>query len=111
MFKNLELIKYTKKQIFDGFNGVDYTIFDVKQAAIDYDFKIEKFLYSIRVLFENIVRNSSDKELFLTFKRWLKERKSTEKINYMLARVPMKNFTGAPATDSHTTMINTLSVY
>lgn len=93
MSKNLES-KYAKKQSFDG---VDYTIFDVKQAAIDCDFEIEKLPYSLRVLFENVVRNSSDKESLLIFKRWLKERKSTEEINYMPARVLMQDFTGVPA--------------
>lgn len=93
MSKNLES-KYAKKQSFDG---VDYTIFDVKQASIDCDFEIEKLPYSLRVLFENVVRNSSDKESLLTFKRWLKERKSSEEINYMPARVLMQDFTGVPA--------------
>ena len=93
MSKNLES-KYAKKQSFDG---VDYTIFDVKQAAIDCDFEIEKLPYCLRVLFENVVRNSSDKESLLIFKRWLKERKSTEEINYMPARVLMQDFTGVPA--------------
>ena len=93
MSKNLES-KYAKKQNFDG---VDYTIFDVKQAAIDCDFEIEKLPYSLRVLFENVVRNSSNNESLLTFKRWLKEKKSTEEINYMPARVLMQDFTGVPA--------------
>lgn len=93
MSKNLES-KYAKKQSFDG---VDYTIFDVKQAAIDCDFEIEKLPYSLRVLFENVVRNSSNNESLLTFKRWLKEKKSTEEINYMPARVLMQDFTGVPA--------------
>ena len=93
MSKNLES-KYAKKQSFDG---VDYTIFDVKQAAIDCDFEMEKLPYSLRVLFENVVRNSSDQESLLTFKRWLKEKKSTEEINYMPARVLMQDFTGVPA--------------
>ena len=31
------------------------------------------------------------------FKRWLKERKSTEEINYMPARVLMQDLTGVPA--------------
>lgn len=93
MSKNLEP-KYAKKQDFDG---VDYTIFDVKQAAIDCDFEIEKLPYSLRVLFENVVRNSGDKESLTAFKRWLKEKKSTEEINYMPARVLMQDFTGVPA--------------
>ena len=82
MSKNLES-KYAKKQSFDG---VDYTIFDVKQAAIGCDFEMEKLPYSLRVLFENVVRNSSDKESLLTFKRWLKNNQ-IEQLNMDLKRV------------------------
>jgi aconitate hydratase len=86
--------KYAKKQEFDG---VEYTIYDVKQAASDCDFEIEKLPYSLRVLFENVVRNGSDKKSLLAFKGWLDEKKSTAEINYMPARVLMQDFTGVPA--------------
>ncbi len=86
--------KYVKQQNFDG---VDYTIYDVKQASIDCDFEIEKLPYCLRVLFENVVRNGGDEESLLSFKRWLKVKKSTEEINYMPARVLMQDFTGVPA--------------
>lgn len=86
--------KYVKQQNFDG---VDYTIYDVKQASIDCDFEIEKLPYCLRVLFENVVRNGGDEESLLSFKRWLKAKKSTEEINYMPARVLMQDFTGVPA--------------
>lgn len=93
MSKNLEP-EYAKKQ---DFGGISYTIFDIKQAAMDCDFKLEKLPYSLRVLFENVVRNGGDKESLMAFKEWLKEKKSTEEINYMPARVLMQDFTGVPA--------------
>ena len=93
MSKNLES-EYAKKQ---DFGGISYTIFDIKQAAMDCDFKLEKLPYSLRVLFENVVRNDGAKESLMAFKEWLKEKKSTEEINYMPARVLMQDFTGVPA--------------
>jgi aconitate hydratase len=86
--------KYAKQQEFDG---VDYTIYDVKQAALDCDFEIEKLPYSLRVLFENVVRNGGDEKSLLAFKGWLEEKKSSAEINYMPARVLMQDFTGVPA--------------
>lgn len=93
MSKNLDS-KYAKKQTLDG---VSYTIFNIKQAATDCEFELEKLPYSLRVLFENVVRNDGSKESLRAFKEWLKEKKSTKEINYMPARVLMQDFTGVPA--------------
>jgi aconitate hydratase len=86
--------KYAKKQNLDG---VSYTIFDIKQAAIDCDFAIERLPYCLKILFENVVRNSRNKKQLVAFKHWLQERKSKEEIDYMPARVLMQDFTGVPA--------------
>ena len=93
MSKKLES-HYTRKQ---DFNGINYTIVDIKHAAMDCDFEITKLPYSLRILFENVVRNNGDIESLLPFKRWLKDKKSTEEINFKPARVLMQDFTGVPA--------------
>lgn len=87
--------KYAKEQ---DFNGKECVIFDIKQAATDCDFHVEDLPYSLRVLFENVLRNSDgDQEKLLPFKRWLENKTSSEEINYMPARVLMQDFTGVPA--------------
>lgn len=70
MSKNLES-EYVKKQ---DFGGISYTIFDIKQAAMDCNFKFKKLPYSLRVLFKNVVRNGGAKESLMDFKEWLKEK-------------------------------------
>ena len=87
--------KYAKHIELDG---TDYTIFDIKKASSDYDFNLEKLPYSLRVLFENVVRNGRGGKAELNaFKNWLKNKTSKEEINYMPARVLMQDFTGVPA--------------
>ncbi|MDP4708966.1 MAG: aconitate hydratase AcnA [Rickettsiaceae bacterium] len=88
-------LKYAKHIELDG---EEYTIFDIKKAASDCDFDLEKLPYSLRVLFENVVRNSNADEKDLEpFKKWLKNKTSEDEINYMPARVLMQDFTGVPA--------------
>jgi aconitate hydratase len=88
-------LKYAKHIELDG---EDYTIFDIKKAASDCDFDLEKLPFSLRVLFENVVRNGNGDEKELEpFKKWLKNKTSEDEINYMPARVLMQDFTGVPA--------------
>ena len=87
--------KYAKHIELDG---QEYTIFDIKKAALDCDFDLEKLPYSLRVLFENVVRNGrGNKKQLNSFKEWLKNKTSEDEINYMPARVLMQDFTGVPA--------------
>ena len=86
--------KYAHKIDFDG---EEYTIFDVKQAALDHDFELEKLPYSLRVLVENVVRSGAADGSLDHFKDWLKNKTSNAEINYMPARVLMQDFTGVPA--------------
>ena len=87
--------KYAKHIDLDG---TGYTIFDIREAAADCDFELEKLPYSLRVLFENVVRNGHDGvDTMNVFKEWLKNKTSKDEINYMPARVLMQDFTGVPA--------------
>ena len=79
-------LKYAKHIELDG---EDYTIFDIKKAASDCDFDLEKLPYSLRVLFENVVRNGNGDEKELEpFKKWLKN-KTSEKITGLKKGTPV----------------------
>ena len=68
-------LKYAKHIELDG---EDYTIFDIKKAASDCDFDLEKLPYSLRVLFENVVRNGNGDEKEL--ERRIKDSNATDLI-------------------------------
>jgi aconitate hydratase len=85
---------YAKRVKLDG---VEYNIFDARQAAADNNFEIEKLPYCLRVLIENIVRHGYVKKSIGSFSKWLKNKTSEDEINYMPARVLMQDFTGVPA--------------
>lgn len=74
-----------------------YVIFDIAKAATSLGFDLTKLPYSLRVLFENSVRLGTPDKTLLAFKEWLKNKKSTEEVAFMPARVLMQDFTGVPA--------------
>ncbi|AFB21493.1 aconitate hydratase AcnA [Rickettsia canadensis] len=78
-------------------DNILYKIYDINKAADDIDFPLKKFPYSLRVLFENVLRSNGSKQNLLAFKEWLKTKKSDVEIDFMPARVLMQDFTGVPA--------------
>lgn len=86
--------QYKKSVKFDGRN---YWIFDVKEAAKDIGLDIEQLPFSLRVLFENVLRNGGNRERLSAFKKWLNLKTPSEEINFYPARVLMQDFTGVPA--------------
>ncbi len=86
--------QYKKSVKFDGRN---YWIFDVKEAAKDIGLDIEQLPFSLRVLFENVLRNGGNRERLSAFKKWLNLKTPLEEINFYPARVLMQDFTGVPA--------------
>lgn len=86
--------KYESKLKVDDTN---YTIFDIKKAADDLGLDLQKLPYTLRILFENVLRCGGSREALLGFKDWLKNRKSEHEIDFMPARVLMQDFTGVPA--------------
>ncbi|WP_425363022.1 aconitate hydratase [Candidatus Tisiphia endosymbiont of Hybos culiciformis] len=74
-----------------------YKIFDINKAANDIGLELKRLPYSLRILFENVLRLTSSQEKLLLFKEWLKARKSEAEIPFMPARVLMQDFTGVPA--------------
>ncbi|MCC8398324.1 MAG: aconitate hydratase AcnA [Rickettsia endosymbiont of Labidopullus appendiculatus] len=74
-----------------------YKIFDINKAANDIGFELKCLPYSLRILFENVLRLTAGQEKLLLFKEWLKAKKSEAEIPFMPARVLMQDFTGVPA--------------
>ncbi|MDN3030453.1 MAG: aconitate hydratase AcnA [Candidatus Tisiphia sp.] len=74
-----------------------YKIFDINKAASDIGLELKRLPYSLRILFENVLRLTGSQEKLLLFKEWLKARKSEAEIPFMPARVLMQDFTGVPA--------------
>ncbi len=77
-------------------NNISYKIYDINKAASDINLPLKKLPYSLRVLFENVLRTGTKQNL-LAFKEWLKNKKSDTEIDFMPARVLMQDFTGVPA--------------
>ncbi|PCJ23925.1 MAG: aconitate hydratase AcnA [Rickettsiales bacterium] len=86
--------KYAKELELDG---QSYHVFDIRQAARDSDFDLGSLPYSLRVLFENVVRNGAREKEMGAFKTWLKNKSSQDEISFSPARVLMQDFTGVPA--------------
>ncbi|CAN7940720.1 aconitate hydratase 1 [Rickettsia endosymbiont of Ixodes pacificus] len=78
-------------------DNTSYKIYDINKAASDIELPLKKLPYSLRVLFENVLRSNGSKQNLLVFKEWLKTKKSNAEIDFMPARVLMQDFTGVPA--------------
>ncbi|RYE05921.1 MAG: aconitate hydratase AcnA [Rickettsiaceae bacterium] len=74
-----------------------YKIFNLELAAKHVGFDIKQLPFSLRILFENIVRNDGREEQLRVFAKWLKDKNSTAEISFMPTRVLMQDFTGVPA--------------
>ncbi|MCC8417554.1 MAG: aconitate hydratase AcnA [Rickettsia endosymbiont of Bryobia graminum] len=74
-----------------------YKIYDINKAAGDINLDLKRLPYSLRILFENVLRLNGNKENLLLFSKWLENKKSDSEIPFMPARVLMQDFTGVPA--------------
>ena len=79
----------------------EYDYFDLKVAAKKLDLDLNRLPFSMRVLFENLLRSEDGvtvtKADVAAIKDWLSHKKATNEINYYPARVLMQDFTGVPA--------------
>ena len=82
-------------------SGKDYTYYSLPKAAKSIGFNLSKLPYSLKVLFENMLRfedgNSVKKSDAESFKIWLDNASNKQEIAYRPARVLMQDFTGVPA--------------
>ena len=80
--------------------GKNYDYFSLKEAQAKIG-DLSRLPYSLKVLFENLLRfedgRSVQVEDIESLKTWLKDKKSTQEIAYRPARVLMQDFTGVPA--------------
>ena len=81
--------------------GKNYDYFDMPKAAKALGLELNKLPYSMKVLFENLLRCEDGvsvvKEDLSAFKEWLTSKTSDKEIAYYPARVLMQDFTGVPA--------------
>ncbi|XVN42318.1 MAG: aconitate hydratase AcnA [Candidatus Rickettsia vulgarisii] len=77
--------------------GKSYKIYDINKAASDINLDLKRLPYSLRVLFENVLRLNGSKENLSLFSKWLENKKSDAEIPFMPARILMQDFTGVPA--------------
>ena len=80
----------------------EYDYFCIKTAAQKIKFNVDKLPYSLRVLFENLLRNEDGvavkREDIEAFAAWVNNGgRSDHEIAFMPARVLMQDFTGVPA--------------
>ncbi|TAF15313.1 MAG: aconitate hydratase AcnA [Alphaproteobacteria bacterium] len=79
----------------------EYVYYSLPKAAQKLGFDIDKMPFSLKVLFENLLR-CEDGDTVTTadieaFAEWMKKRQLTHEIAYRPARVLMQDFTGVPA--------------
>ncbi len=82
---------------FVNINDKNYKIYDISKVAEFIGLDLYKLPYSLRILFENNVRNGASKERLSFFQQWIIDKKSSAEINYNPNRVLMQDFTGVPA--------------
>lgn len=82
-------------------NGKTYHYYSLKEAENKHFPGIERLPYSLKVLFENLLRFEDDTTVTTTdikaLANWLKTKTSEHEIAYRPARVLMQDFTGVPA--------------
>ena len=89
----------TEKEL--NVNGKTYHYFSLKEAEKNHFHGINRLPYSLKVLFENLLRFEDNltvtKEDINALASWLKTKTSNHEIAYRPARVLMQDFTGVPA--------------
>lgn len=82
-------------------NGQVYRYFSLKEAEKNHFNGINRLPYSLKVLFENLLRFEDDKTVTIddiqALASWLTTKTSEHEIAYRPARVLMQDFTGVPA--------------
>lgn len=82
-------------------DGKDYDFFSIKVAEQAGLGDVSRLPFSLKVLLENLLRHfdgsSVTEESVQGLGEWLKNKTSTQEINYSPARVLMQDFTGVPA--------------
>ena len=79
----------------------EYKYFDIVSAANSIGFDVDLLPNSVKILFENLLRNedgiSVSKDDISLFGEWIASAHLAEEVSYYPARVLMQDFTGVPA--------------
>ena len=89
-------------------NQKNYSYFSIINIAKELNLDLKKIPFSLKILLENIVRNSSDesviKKSFTAIVKSVKDPENRIEIDFTPARVLMQDFTGVPAVVDLATM-------
>lgn len=78
-------------------NSKEYQYIDIKKIAKEHGVDITKMPFSIKILLENVARNSTKDDIKKVL-AWVENKgKNSEEIEYLPYRVLMQDFTGVPA--------------
>ncbi|MBY0356274.1 MAG: aconitate hydratase AcnA [Rickettsiales bacterium] len=98
--QNKSLDSFQSKMTLQA-GGKTYSYYSLPVAAKTLGFALEKMPFSMKILFENLLRFengvSVSKADIEAFAQWMKNGTSTHEIAYRPARVLMQDFTGVPA--------------
>jgi aconitate hydratase len=79
----------------------DYVYYSIVDAANELGFDINQLPYSLKILFENLLRNfdglTVKKQDLAAFRIWIENKKNDHEIAFRPIRVLMQDFTGVPA--------------
>jgi aconitate hydratase len=82
-------------------NGKEYDYYSLNTAAAALGADLSLMPYSLKILFENMLRNENGRSVTVehikAIVEWMKNKKSDQEISYYPARVLMQDFTGVPA--------------
>lgn len=82
-------------------NSQKYVFFSLKKAAAELGIELSRLPFSIKILFENLLRFEDGISVkysdIQAIKRWLEEEKLEHEVAFYPARVLMQDFTGVPA--------------
>jgi len=88
--------------------GKEYVYYSLPKAAEKIGIDLKKLPFSLKILFENLLRYEDGKTVskqdVSSFAEWLKQKTNPREIAYRPARVLMQDFTGVPAVVDLATM-------
>ena len=78
--------------------GRSYYYFSIKEAVLKYNLpQLERLPLCLRVILENVLRNSSNVDTAIAMAAWVETKSSDAEIAFSPSRVLMQDFTGVPA--------------
>ncbi len=73
-----------------------YFLYDLSVAAKKVGFELRLLPYSLRVMFENVLRTNKEPHKLFYFKEWIEKKSCNKEVNFYPSRVLMQDLTGVP---------------